>query len=65
MNDFEKVVPRTLAESSGQDATDTVTALYAEHEKGGIRVGVDVEVSDTCTSYHPLILSRSFLGLVG
>jgi chaperonin GroEL (HSP60 family) len=33
-----------LAESSGQDGADTIAALYAEHEKGNTRVGVDVEV---------------------
>ena len=38
-----EIVPRTLAESSGQDATDTVAALYAEHEKGNSSAGVDVE----------------------
>lgn len=38
-----EVVPRMLAESSGQDGADTIAALYAEHEKGNTRVGVDVE----------------------
>jgi len=38
-----EIVPRTLAESSGQDATDTVAALYAEHENGNSSAGVDVE----------------------
>lgn len=39
-----EVIPRILAENSGQDAADTVTALYAEHEKGNTAVGVDIEV---------------------
>ena len=37
-----EVVPRMLAESSGQDATDAVTALYAAHDKGDLRAGVEV-----------------------
>ena len=39
-----EVIPRTLAENSGQDAAHTVTTLYAEHEKGNTAVGVDIEV---------------------
>jgi T-complex protein 1 subunit theta len=39
-----EVIPRILAENSGQDASDTVTALYAEHEKGNTNVGVDIDV---------------------
>lgn len=38
-----EVVPRMLAESAGQDATDAVTALYAAHDKGDVRAGVVVE----------------------
>lgn len=38
-----EVVPRMLAESVGQDATDAVTALYAAHDKGDVRAGVVVE----------------------
>lgn len=38
-----EVVPRMLAESAGQDATDAVTALYAAHDKGDARAGVVVE----------------------
>jgi T-complex protein 1 subunit theta len=37
-----EVVPRMLAESAGQDATDVVTALYAAHDKGEARAGVNV-----------------------
>jgi len=38
-----EVVPRTLAENSGHNATDTVGALYAAHAAGQIAAGVDIE----------------------
>ena len=38
-----EVVPRALAENAGLDAMDVVSQLYAAHEKGQVRVGVDVE----------------------
>jgi T-complex protein 1 subunit theta len=44
--DALEVVPRTLAENAGLDATEVLSKLYAAHqgnEKGSI--GVDVEVS--------------------
>jgi T-complex protein 1 subunit theta len=39
-----EVVPRTLAENSGQNATAIIAALYAAHTAGKATVGVDVEV---------------------
>lgn len=39
-----EVIPRILAENSGQDASATITALYAAHEKGNTNVGVDIDV---------------------
>ena len=39
-----EVVPRTLAESAGLDATETVSRLYAKHvDSTGADVGVDIE----------------------
>ena len=38
-----EVVPRALAENAGLDGMDVVSQLYAAHEKGQVRVGVDVE----------------------
>ncbi|RUP45988.1 T-complex protein 1 theta subunit [Jimgerdemannia flammicorona] len=42
-----EVIPRTLAENAGLDATEVLSKLYAAHykeEDGGMAVGVDVEV---------------------
>jgi len=38
-----EVVPRTLAENAGLNATAVVSDLYAAHAKGDVRAGVDVE----------------------
>lgn len=40
-----EIIPRTLAENSGQNAMDVVSALYAAHEKGEVRTGVDIDNS--------------------
>jgi T-complex protein 1 subunit theta len=42
-----EVVPRTLAENSGQLATDIIAALYAGHVSGKAALGVDVDGSGT------------------
>nr|BBE38623.1 cct subunit 8 [Thermochaetoides thermophila] len=42
-----EVVPRTLAESAGLDATEVVSRLYAAHQKkDGWTTGVDIENQD-------------------
>jgi T-complex protein 1 subunit theta len=42
-----EVVPRTLAESAGLDATEVLSRLYAAHQKeDGWSTGVDIEVRD-------------------
>lgn len=38
-----EVVPRTLAENSGMNASDVVSSLYAAHAAGQVSMGVDVE----------------------
>merc|ERR1711871_375106 len=38
-----EIVPRTLAENAGQDATDVISRMYAEHQAGNVNTGVDVE----------------------
>ena len=38
-----EVVPRTLAENAGLNATDVLSALYAAHAAGNGRAGVDIE----------------------
>lgn len=37
-----EVVPRTLAENSGQVATECISALYAAHQAGETNHGVDI-----------------------
>lgn len=58
--DALEVVPRTLAENAGLDATDVLSRLYAAHQGNdeGV-VGVDIEVQ-----FFPSVLScfLSFLG---
>lgn len=38
-----EVVPRTLAENAGLDATGVISELYAAHAAGDVTAGVDVE----------------------
>lgn len=38
-----EVVPRTLAENSGLNATNVVSALYSAHAAGQVNAGVDVD----------------------
>lgn len=38
-----EVVPRTLAENAGLDATEVISSLYAAHSAGNNLVGVDVD----------------------
>lgn len=38
-----EVVPRTLAENAGLDASEVVSALYKAHSEGKIDVGVDID----------------------
>lgn len=40
--DTLEIIPRTLAESAGMDAIDTIVKLRAKHEKGERDIGVDV-----------------------
>ena len=40
--DAMEVIPRTLAESAGMDAIDTLVGLRSEHDKGKTDMGVDV-----------------------
>jgi T-complex protein 1 subunit theta len=41
-----EVIPRTLAESAGLDATEVLSRLYAEHHKRDVwTAGVDIDVS--------------------
>ena len=37
-----EVVPRTLAENSGQVATEAISSLYAAHQAGATKHGVDI-----------------------
>ena len=42
-----EVVPRTLAENSGHNATDAVGALYTAHAAGQTAAGIDVLTGGT------------------
>jgi T-complex protein 1 subunit theta len=44
--DALEVVPRTLAENSGLDATVAVSALHAAHAAGSAHAGLDVETGE-------------------
>ncbi|KAI4348445.1 hypothetical protein L6164_009168 [Bauhinia variegata] len=41
--DSLEVIPRTLAENAGLNATETIASLYAEHASGNTKVGIDLE----------------------
>jgi T-complex protein 1 subunit theta len=41
-----EVIPRTLCENAGLDATDVISQLYAGHQAGNVSIGVDVENED-------------------
>lgn len=43
-----EVVPRTLAENAGQNATDVVSQLYAAHAAGDTNAAVDIEEGGVC-----------------
>lgn len=44
-----EVIPRTLAESAGLDATEVLSRLYAAHHKRDVwSMGVDIEVCSGC-----------------
>jgi len=38
-----EVVPRTLAQNAGMDATEVIAEMYAAHKAGNTGVGIDVE----------------------
>ncbi|KAA0161102.1 hypothetical protein FNF31_03943 [Cafeteria roenbergensis] len=43
-----EVVPRTLSENAGKDATDIMSALYAAHAEGKVTSGVDIDEGGVC-----------------
>ena len=60
-----EVVPRTLAENAGLDASEVISALYKAHSEGKSDVGVDIDVSSSSLSLRPAsqqsFLAREFL----
>ena len=58
-----EVVPKILAENSGQLATEVLSQLYAAHAKGDASVGVNVSVSvataERCRNRRPVFLRQS------
>jgi T-complex protein 1 subunit theta len=51
-----EVVPRTLAENAGHNATETISQLYAAHTGGKANEGVDVETGGTVNAAEAGIL---------
>lgn len=49
-----EVFPRTLAENAGFDSIETVSALYAAHEKGEVHSGVNIEDGKVMDAKHIL-----------
>lgn len=63
-----EVIPRTLAENSGQNVTDVISALYAAHAGGSPTVGVDVSGGATLNAaeaeiYDALTVKASAISL--
>ncbi|KAI3773901.1 hypothetical protein L1987_48440 [Smallanthus sonchifolius] len=38
-----EMIPKTLAENIGHNATEIIASLYVEHSSGNVRVGIDLE----------------------
>ena len=38
-----ELVPRTLADNAGLNATEIISSLYAEHASGNISVGINLD----------------------
>eukprot|EP00295_Goniomonas_pacifica_P018029 CAMPEP_0175848062 /NCGR_PEP_ID=MMETSP0107_2-20121207/23709_1 /TAXON_ID=195067 ORGANISM="Goniomonas pacifica, Strain CCMP1869" /NCGR_SAMPLE_ID=MMETSP0107_2 /ASSEMBLY_ACC=CAM_ASM_000203 /LENGTH=545 /DNA_ID=CAMNT_0017162965 /DNA_START=19 /DNA_END=1656 /DNA_ORIENTATION=- len=53
-----EVVPRTLAENAGQDATQAISNLYAAHASGTTAAGIDVEEGGTLDTVAANILDH-------
>ena len=47
-----EVVPRVLAENSGQKATQVIAALYSAHAKGQKAAGVDIKNKGVLENAH-------------
>jgi len=63
-----EVIPRTLAENSGQNASDVLSSLYAAHASGSAFTGVDIEGGGTTDAkaariYDALATKASALNL--
>lgn len=50
-----EIVPKTLAENSGLDVTDILSALKAEHGKGNRWTGVDALKNEICNMKDPRV----------
>jgi len=60
-----EVVPRTLAENSGLDATNIVAQMYAAHKAGSTSVGIDIVEGTTkdCGVLDLLVTKKEALKL--
>lgn len=51
-----EIVPRTLAETSGQDAPVVLASMYAAHEAGNAAIGVNVDGGGTIDAQEAAII---------
>jgi len=55
-----EVVPRVLSENAGHNHVDSITAMYAAHQKGQREVGVEVESGElTCDAKSKFLLDHA------
>jgi thermosome len=58
-----EIIPRTLAESTGMDAIDTLVKLRSEHDKKNVDVGVDVINGKTADMWKKGVIEPTKLKL--
>ena len=59
-----EIVPRILAENSGQAATETISALFAAHAAGKASVGVDIDSRGGSSSTSATIIDAAAAGIL-
>ncbi|ORZ29769.1 chaperonin Cpn60/TCP-1 family [Catenaria anguillulae PL171] len=59
-----EVVPRTLAENAGLDATELVSKLYAAHQAGKAAFGINIEAESTSEGPEAGLVNASEAGIV-
>ena len=54
------MIPKTLAENAGKDATGIVSSLYAAHKKGQANAGVDIDEGNDVADAHEAKIYDTF-----